>query len=165
METKKHHYRNVMKSDHLGVADLEDFIEQGKKLIFTISQVKQEINVVVAGKKGSHNIAYFKENIKPLVLNATNSKILKGFNNNSPFVEDWNNTLIELYIDENVKMKGEVVGGVRIKPTQPKLTKQDFTEDMFERAKKANADIEKIKKTYNVSAEIEKKYLDYVTKE
>lgn len=162
MELKKHHYRNVMKSDHLGVADLEDLIEQGKKLIFTIKEVKQEIGVSVAGKKGNHNIAYFKENIKPLVLNATNSKILKGFNNSS-FVEDWNNTLIELYIDENVRMKGEVVGGVRIKPTQPKLTKPDFTEEMFERAKNANANIESIKKSYNVSQEIETKYLSYVT--
>lgn len=162
METKKHHYRNVMKSDHLGVADLEDLIEQGKKLIFTIKEVKQEVGVTVAGKKGNHNIAYFKENIKPLVLNATNSKVLKGFNNSS-FVEDWSNTLIELYIDENVRMKGEVVGGVRIKPTQPKLTKPDFTEDMFERAKNANATIESIKKSYNVTQEIETKYLAYVT--
>ncbi len=110
MENKTH-YRKVFKSDHLGVPDLEDLVEQGKKLIFTIREVKQEVNVSVAGRKGNHNIAYFKEQIKPLVLNATNAKIVKKFTN-SPFVEDWVNVPIELYIDHTVKMKGEVVGGV-----------------------------------------------------
>ena len=56
---EKNHYRKVFKSDHLGVADLEDLIEQKKPLIFTIKQVKQEWGVSVAGKKGNHNIAYF----------------------------------------------------------------------------------------------------------
>ena len=161
----KTHYRKVFKSDHLGVADLEDFIEEKRSLIFTISQVKQEFNISVAGRKGNHNIAYFKENIKPLVLNATNSKIVKSFNEGSPFVEDWGNTLVELYIDSNVKMKGEVVGGVRIRQKQPsKKQKVIFTEVHFEKAKEANASIERIEKSYEVSQEIKQKYLDYVTK-
>lgn len=161
----KTHYRKVFKSDHLGVADLEDFIEEKRSLIFTISQVKQEFNISVAGRKGNHNIAYFKESIKPLVLNATNSKIVKSFNDGSPFVEDWGNTLVELYIDSNVKMNGEVVGGVRIRQKQPS-TKQKviFTEAHFEKAKEANASIERIEKSYEVSEEIKQKYLDYVAK-
>ena len=64
----KTHYRKVFKSDHLGVADLEDLVEAKSNLIFTIKQVKQEIGVRVAGRKGNHNIAYFNENIKPLWL-------------------------------------------------------------------------------------------------
>lgn len=126
METKTH-YRKVFKSDHLGVADLEDFIEEGKKLIFTVKEVKQEYDVSVAGRKGNFNIAYFKEGVKPFVLNATNAKIMKSFSNGSPFVEDWDNKLIELYIDKNVKMKGEVVGGVRIRPKQPLVRKPELT--------------------------------------
>ena len=35
----------------------------------------------------------------------------------------------ELYIDASVKMKGQVVGGVRIRPVQPKLTKIELTPD------------------------------------
>lgn len=156
----KHHYRRVMKSDHLGSADLEDLIEQGKSLIFIISHVKQEMGVSVAGRKGDFNIAYFKEpNVKPLVLNSTNSKRVRGFAGGSPFVEDWNNILVELYIDENVKMKGETVGGVRIMPTQPKSkAKPLFTEAMFEKARTAKATIEAIKKSYEVTPEIEKLY-------
>lgn len=157
-ETKTH-YRKVFKSDHLGVADLEEFIEENKRLVFTIKEVLQEYDVVVAGRKGNHNIAYFKENIKPLVLNATNSKIVKSFNKNSSFVEDWTNTSIELYIDSMVKMKGETVGGVRIKTVQPTLKKPELTPDNtnWEKAKEAvhdgSATKESISKHWEISDE------------
>lgn len=159
----KTHYRKVLKSDHLGCADLEDFIEEGKPLIFTIKQVKQEINVSVAGKKMNANIAYFVEPIKPLVLNSTNAKQIKTFAQNSPFVEDWTNIKVELYIDENVKMKGEVVGGVRIKPLQPKERKKPlFTEANFEKAKLANATFQQIEANYTLTEDVKLKYMDYV---
>ena len=125
MENKTH-YRKVFKSDHLGVPDLEDLVEKNQRLVFTVKEVRQEINVSVAGRKGNHNIAYFNDAIKPLVLNATNAKIMKKFAN-SPFVEDWKKIPIELYIDHTVKMKGEVVGGVRIKPVKPVLHKPTLT--------------------------------------
>lgn len=164
MKETKHHYRNVFKSDHLGSADLEDLIEQGSNLIFTISHAKQELGAKVAGKKIDANVVYFKENIKPMVVNATNGKIIKSFTGSS-FVEDWNNVLVELYIDENVRaVTGGTTQGVRIRPIQPQIkTKQDFTPEMFERAKNAGATIEKIKGTYNVSIDVEKQYIEYVT--
>jgi hypothetical protein len=117
----KTHYRKVFKSDHLGSADLEDMQEEGSNLIFTISHVRQEINVTVAGKKGSFNIAYFKEKIKPLVVNAVNSMALRRFSGNSPFVEDWKDITVQLYIDPNVNLKGQTVSGVRISHKPPKL--------------------------------------------
>ena len=116
----KTHYRKVFKSDHLGVADLEDLVEAKSNLVFTITHVQQEIGARVAGKKGNFNIAYFKENIKPFVLNAGNSKILKGFSGGSSFVEDWGGITIQLYIDNNVRFGSEIVGGVRINPNPPK---------------------------------------------
>lgn len=156
MENKTH-YRKVFKSDHLGVADLEEYLEEGKRLVFTVKEVKQEYNVMVAGRKGNHNIAYFNEGIKPLVLNATNSKVVRGFCGGSSFVEDWGNILIELYIDASVKMKGEVVGGVRIKPTQPSIKKPELTPDskQWDKAKEAvkagNATKESISKNWDIS--------------
>ena len=77
MSNPKTHYRKVYKSDHLGVADLEDLVEANSNMVFNIAQVRQEVGVRVAGKKGNHNIVYFKESIKPLCLNAGNAKILK----------------------------------------------------------------------------------------
>lgn len=162
--SKKTHYRKVFKSDHLGVADLEEYIEQGRKLVFTVKQVishelidgNKNSGVVVAGKRIGANVAYFHEGIKPMVLNATNSKIMKSFaTNKSPFVEDWNNKTIELYIDYNVKMKGQVVGGVKIRPTQPTLKKPELTPNhpRWEEAKKAIKDGKKegVLKVYDIS--------------
>jgi hypothetical protein len=160
----KTHFRKVFKSDHLGVADLEDFLEEGVELVFTIKEVKQEINVAVAGRKGNYNIAYFEEPIKPLVLNVTNSNIVKRFNQDSPWVEDWGNTRVKLYIDPNVKMKGSVVGGVRIRTIQPtmKKSKPQFTEQLFEKAFNSQATVVTIKKHYAANDLILKKYESYV---
>ena len=124
MSEQKTHYRKVFKSDHLGVADLEDFVEAKSGMVFTIREVKQETGVRVAGKKGNFNIAYFKENIKPLVLNATNSKTMKGLSGGSSFVEDWAGITVGLYIDKNASFGGEVTGGVRINPNAIKQRSQ-----------------------------------------
>ena len=115
---KRDHYRNVFKSDHLSSYDLEDFMEQGRPLEFTIKHVTQELKTKVAGKIDA-NIAYFIEPIKPLVLNATNSKIVAKFAN-SPFVNDWNNLNIELYIQKGITFGKDTVQGIRIKDTPPK---------------------------------------------
>jgi hypothetical protein len=114
----KTHYRKIAKSDHLSSADLEDMIEAGSDLIFTIKEVKQQFGALVAGKKVDANIAYFTDKIKPLVLNATNAKVISKFAG-SGFIEDWSGTIIQLFIDHNVKFKGDVVDGVRIKKTKP----------------------------------------------
>ncbi len=122
----KTHYRKVFKSDHLGSADLEDFTENGSNLIFTVSYVRQERGAKVAGKKIDANIAYFVEGIKPLVLNATNSKVMSKLSG-SCFVENWQNIPIQLYIDQNVKMKGDTVSGVRVSPKPVQMQKKEVT--------------------------------------
>lgn len=164
METKntetKNHYRKVFKSDHLGSADLEEFIEEKINLNFTIEKVVQEYDVSVAGKKGNFNIAYFKEQIKPLVLNSTNSKVLKTIAGGSPFVEDWKNIVVELYIDHNVKMKGEVVGGVRLRQGKIQLPFLTETSKAFQNAVthlKDGGSIDKIKERFQLTEEIIKK--------
>lgn len=162
---KKHHYRAIAKSDHLGVADLEDFIEEKRKMVFTITHVKQEIGATVAGKKGNFNIAYFAEGIKPLVLNNTNSKVVKMFAGGSPFVEDWNNIAIELFIDETVKLKGELVGGVRIKNIKPSLPALTVESKAYQNAVKhirEGGSIADIEKRFIVSAEINAKIMNDV---
>jgi hypothetical protein len=157
----KTNYRTVYKSDHLGVIDLDEILERGDKLIFTIREVKQEFGTKVAGNKIDANICYFEEPIKPLVLNSTNAKTLKNLSNSS-FIENWKGMIIELYIDSNVKMKGEVVGGVRIKQLLHTKQLPFFTEANFEKAKTANATIELIKSRYQITAEVEQQYLNYV---
>ena len=161
MNAQKTHYRKVFKSDHLGQADLEDFQEAGSNLIFTISQVRQEIGARVAGKKIDANIAYFKEKIKPMVLNATNSGVIKKLTGSS-FVEDWQNLTVQLYIDPNVKYKGDVVGGVKISPMKPKVARPQVTKDnaqMWNRAKesyKSNGNFNAVLKRADITPEDQK---------
>src|SRR5690606_20187733 len=126
MENKTH-YRKVFKSDHLSTYDLEDFIENGVVLEFTISHVKQyqktedkNSGISVAGKKIGANIAYFKEPIKPMVLNATNSAIIAK-RTGTPFVENWKDVPVELYILKNISFGKETVTGIRIKEEAPKV--------------------------------------------
>lgn len=109
-------------SDHLGVVDLEGFTEAGSDLIFTVSHVNQEIGTKVAGKKINANIAYFKEDIKPLVLNAGNSKEMQKLTG-SCFIENWKDITIQLYVNYDAKLMGEVVGGVRISPKKIRAKK------------------------------------------
>lgn len=163
MSTKTH-YRKVFKSDHLGVADLEDFTEEGVNLEFTIKHVKQEIGVVVAGRRGNYNIAYFVEQIKPLVLNATNSKTVKSFCKGSPFVEDWKNVRVTLWADASVKLMGDIVGGIRIREYQPLPPKPFFEENKFQVAHEKKFTIQAIKKSWQITPVMEKKYLEYVAK-
>lgn len=139
MSEGKTHYRKVFKSDHLGVADLEDYLETGGNLVFTIKHVRQEIGAKVAGKKINANIAYFVEPIKPLVLNAGNSKAMKELCN-SCFIENWQNVPVQLYIDKSAVLKGQVVGGVRVSNKPVRTQKPVITPDndkMWSNAKNA----------------------------
>ena len=157
METKKHHCMAVFKSDHLSSFDLEEFLEDGKKLIFTIKQVKQEYNIMVAGKKGNHNIAYFKEDIKPMVVNSGNTKILRKFAGGLPLVEDWEPMIVELYIQTGVKFGAEIKQGIRIRQVQPIKIKPILTPEhpRWQEAKDAIKDGKKdgVLKIYDISKE------------
>ncbi len=161
------HYRNVFKSDHLGVADLEEMLEDKKRLVFTITKVTQHLmidgdkksGVVVAGRRISANIADFKEGIKPLCVNAKNSKILAGFYGDK-FVKNWKGEMVvELYIDPTVKLKGEVTGGVRIKPDKAIIKKPELTPthkkwaDAMTAVQMNGADIESIRLHWTISDE------------
>jgi hypothetical protein len=164
---KKHHCMAVFKSDHFGAADLEEHLEQGGSSIFKILKVQQEYNIKVAGKKGNHNVAYFEGNMKPWVLNSTNTKQLRKFQGGTPMVEDWQPMVVELFVAEGVKaIEGGTTQGVRIRPIQPDLVKakKQFTEANFEAAKNAGATVLKIREIYELSKEMELKYTEYVNK-
>ena len=162
-QSSKHHYRNVAKSDHLSHADLEDMQENGHNLIFKISKSQQfqgKDLVEVAGRKINANIIHFDENgVKPMVVNITNGEAISKLAGSS-FIEDWIGTVIKLYVDKNVRMKGETVSGIRVSPTAPKIEKPDLTMDnksidviasYWNGGKK-----DKVLSKFNVSKEIER---------
>jgi hypothetical protein len=162
-------WRKYRKSTHLASADLDAMETDGLPLIFNIKTVKYETGVDVSGTKQDGIFCYFMENVKPLKLNSTNNKILAGFAKQDGLIgkechviENWQGMKIELFVDRNVKMMGAITDGIRIKPLRPKeKVKPTFNKENFEAAKKANATIEMIKKSYTISTEIEKEYEQY----
>lgn len=113
------HWKKVFKSDHLASCDIE-----GKELVLVIEYVKQEICKSQAGDEEA-NVAYFTDKkYKPMRLNVGNSKLVKRFSGNKPDTDDWKMIPVAIYVNPNVKLGGETVEGLRIRPVQPKITAQ-----------------------------------------
>ena len=119
---KKTHWRTPDKTDFLGACDLEE----GKDLHLTIAKVEVK-EVKVRGVKGVFRIATFKENIKPMILNVGNAKMVKMFAKNDPFVENWVNIPVTIYVQDNVKFGSEITEALRIRGAQPRIEKEELT--------------------------------------
>ena len=159
MENKKTHWKKAFKSDYLSSSDIDD-----KDLQLTISHVIYQECTTQTGKKYC-NVAYFKESsYKPMILNVTNSKVVKKFSGNKTHLEDWKNIPVTIYVDNNVRFAGDTVEGLRIRPTQfkkpVKLT--PLIEDMIPKAidfLKGGKTIEDLKKFYSFDKNIETKIM------
>ena len=102
-----------MNPDYLGGYALEP----GQELIATIKSVGNEEVTSPDGKKQICSVIHFAENIKPMILNATNNKtIAKLFK--TPYIEEWTGRKIQIYI-EKVKAFGDVWDALRIRPFLP----------------------------------------------
>lgn len=85
--------------DFLGSCDSED----GKDLKAVIKNVLVKKVKNTDGKEQDRNVAYFTDSaIKPMVLNATNCKVVKKFAK-SPYINDWNNIPVQIYIKDDVR--------------------------------------------------------------
>lgn len=124
MSEQKTHYRKAFDSPYLSSADIVE------PTILTISRAVLE-NDKTQKTKDVFNTAYFEEKelrpgekLKPMILNATNSKMLKSITG-SPFLEDWAGVKVTVFVDKNVRFGKESVEGLRISParvTKPALT-------------------------------------------
>jgi len=115
----KIHWRKVFLSDYLGSCDLED----GKDLKAVIKSVTVRNVKGPDGKEQDRNVATFTDiNLKPMILNATNCKLMKKFAG-SVFINDWNNIPVQIYVKDDIKAFGEITEGLRIRPAQPSMSK------------------------------------------
>ncbi|MCP4648839.1 MAG: hypothetical protein GY853_01990 [PVC group bacterium] len=64
-----------------------------------------------------------------MILNATNSRTMKGLTK-TPFIEDWSNTPVTVYVDNNVKHMGSIVEGLRISTEPPRIKKDELTKSL-----------------------------------
>lgn len=113
--TEKTHFKKAFNSPYLSSADI---VEPTR---LTILCVKLEMDKTKK-TKDYFNTAYFVEKeirkgeaLKPMVLNVTNSKAMKKLTD-SPFIEDWVNVPVLVYVDNNVKFGRETLEGLRINP-------------------------------------------------
>lgn len=122
----KTHYRKAFKSPYLSSADIVG------PTILTIAYVNLSGDQTKK-TKDVFNTAYFVEKqlrpgepLKPMILNAHNSKILKEMTG-SHFLEDWTNIPVTIYVDSKVRFGRDTVEGLRISPQAPQLQRQIIT--------------------------------------
>lgn len=113
MSTEKTHYRKAFNSPCLAAVDLVGPIQ------VTIDRVKLEPNPTKQSKD-LFNVVYFSEReirpgekLKPMMLNATNSKMLTKITG-SPFIEDWAGTRITIKPVSGIRFGRDTVDGLRI---------------------------------------------------
>jgi len=112
--TDKTHYRKAFDSPYLSSADIVE------PVVLTVHHVALEPDRTKK-TKDLFNTAHFVEKeirpgelLKPMILNAGNSKMLKQLAG-TPFIEDWNNIQVTVYVDPSVRWGKETVEGLRIK--------------------------------------------------
>ena len=150
----KTHYRAAFNSPYLSSADLVDAMH------FTVKCVRLEPDLTKK-TKDKFNTAHFVEKeirpgeqLKPMILNASNSKTMKGLSG-SPFIDDWNNIEVMIYVDSNVRFGRDTVEGLRISPNKPE--KKELTPDnkvKWEGAKtayKRDGSLDKVLAKVNIS--------------
>lgn len=118
MSTDKTHYRKAFDSPYLSSADIVE------PTILTVRQVRLEPDKTKK-TKDLFNTAHFVEKeirpgekLKPMILNATNSKTMKGLTG-SAFIDDWNGVSVTVYVDPSVRFGKDTVEGLRISPHVP----------------------------------------------
>lgn len=117
METKTH-FRKAFDSPYLSSADIVG------PTVLTIARVTLEVDRTKK-TKDLFNTAHFVERelrpgepLKPMILNATNSSTLRKMTG-TPFIEEWLNVRVTVYVDSNVRFGKDVTEGLRINPKAP----------------------------------------------
>ena len=147
----KTHWKKAFNKDYLGSWDLEE----GKDLKVTIKYVEVRELINSTGTKEKRNVAIFKEDIKPMILNVDSCKKLKKFTGSS-YIEDWSNTSVQIYVKENIKAFGEYTDGLRFRDRQPVnkkpqlLPNTDAWKGAIDYLKAGNL-IDKIEQKYQIS--------------
>lgn len=128
MSENKTHFRKAFASPYLSSADIVE------PTVLTVSRVCLEIDKTKK-TKDSFNTIYWVEKelrpgepLKPMILNATNSKTMKNLTG-SAWIEDWGGIAITVFVDQNVRFGRETVEGLRISTEKPMQKKPELLPD------------------------------------
>ena len=135
-DSSKTHYRKAFDSPYLSSADLVE------PTTLTVKFVALELDRTKKTKE-LFNTAHFVEKelrpgekLKPMILNATNSKTMKNITG-SAFIDDWNEVRITVYVEHNIKFGKDLLDGLRISPKVP--TRRAVTPDQVKAWENAKA--------------------------
>lgn len=159
----KTHFRKAFDSPYLSSADIVE------PTTLTIRHVRLESDKTKK-TKDQFNTAFFAEKeirpgekLKPMILNATNSKTMKSLTG-SAFIDDWINVSVVVYVDHNVRFGKESVEGLRISPKPP--GRRALTPDnkrLWENAKAAfrrDGNLESVLARVDISEEHQRQIMD-----
>lgn len=119
MSETKTHWKSQFNYDYLGAYSLPE----GKDIILTIDFARKEMITGNNGKKEECLICYFKEDVKPMVINKTNCKTIEKLYH-TPYIEDWGGHVIQVGASK-VNAFGEQVDALRVRKFPPKLNKPE----------------------------------------
>jgi hypothetical protein len=152
---QKTHWKKLTNPDYIGAYSL---METGtaQDLTVTIASVGREIVKGTDGKKEECTVAKLVGQ-KPFIINRTNAKTISSIYG-TPFIEDWACKKITLYVAK-VKVGGETVEALRIRPVKPALPELTPTHERWEGARTAiksgNTTIEQVRTHFVISPENE----------
>jgi hypothetical protein len=154
-DTTKTHFRKAFDSPYLSSADITE------PTTLTIARVTLEADRTKK-TKDKFNTAWFSEKeirpgepLKPMILNATNSKTLKSITG-TPFIDDWTGVKVTVFVDQNVRFGKEIMEGLRIRKPQTRATLTPSQTKPWENAKAAyrrDGSLEKVLARVDMSEE------------
>jgi len=116
------HWKKLENPDYIG----SYAFQPNETKTLTIASVNREEVTGPDGKKEECTIVHWRENEKPMILNATNGKMIQK-HAGTPYIEQWAGVRLDLTV-EKVKAFGEVVEAVRVKKTKPEQPQQAATQ-------------------------------------
>jgi len=162
MSEKKTHWKETCDYKYLGAYSLAPSNED---IVVTITHVTFEEVTGENNRKEVCKIAHFKENIKSMILNKTNMKVIEKLY--TGIIEEWINLRVEIGI-QNVRSKGgEFVDALRIRheiPSKDELKPDTETWGLaIGHIKNSGVTIAQIKEKYDLSGANEKLLIEEST--
>lgn len=111
--TERTHWKKLNNPEYIGAYAFQP----GEEIMATISTVGREAVIGPDGRKEECTVVRFREDIKPLILNVTNAKMIQRVLK-TPYVEEWAGRAIVMGV-ETVSAFGERVEAVRVKKKTP----------------------------------------------
>lgn len=121
----KTHWRKIITTNYLGGFDLDDGKGGYREITATIKNAVREKVKDQTGSESTELVLHFQENLKPMILNVTNTKTIE-FLSGSAYIEDWSGLQIMIGTDK-VNAFGEIHNALRIRRKKVKSDKKAVT--------------------------------------